>query len=677
MNIRFGLTSLLVALLGLLTGCPGSTGSSFSLGTLREVSLEQGKSVSVDVFVKRSGAVTPVNLSLDNSVALPPGLTVDITPPSTTYASKLKFTATAALLPGDYPVKIKGEDGTGTTNATITVKVASAPFNITPSSDVITVARGDSSEINISLSRTTGFTGAVTLTLEGAPAGVTAAFTPASLSGSTVQSKLKVTVARTAAVGDTAISIKATSGSSNQIKPLTLRIQLPPDPDFSVELSTPTLSFTTTAPQTATVTVRRVGGFDADILLSLEKSDGTPVPAGITPDFTPSNMKLADSTSTLKITLGSGIQNGSYALRIKGQAGTISRTVNLSLNVNIQPNFSVVVGGGSEQATIRQGKTGTVNFTASPVAGFTGQVNLRLRSQGGQPLPAGVTATIAPITFDATQSPIVRPFDISVSLDVQPGPFLLQLEGVPAAAPSEPARIATFTLVVKPETDPDFLLFLPSPAEYGDIRDNRFEFNISAGRLGGFSDPINVSVVDPPASFENIEIIPARLLNNASNDAVIRFTPRAAGTYGIRVRTESGGLVREGVMTIRVSDFNIGFENGQDLTGNRSVAPGGTGTLNVIRSVPFTPDVSLKLLAKNSSGVFVDAVTLPEIESVTFTPNNVLPGRSDTITPVSIMSIKVRSTATAKIIDMKLQGDATGVTGVQSRFATFKMAIQP
>ncbi len=69
--------------------------------------------------------------------------------------------------------------------------------------------RGSTAELTVTVARLAGFTGAITLSAEGLPAGVTAAFAPATVPGSSTTSTLALTASASATVGTVVATVRA------------------------------------------------------------------------------------------------------------------------------------------------------------------------------------------------------------------------------------------------------------------------------------------------------------------------------------------------------------------------------------------------------------------------------------------------------------------------------------
>jgi len=85
-----------------------------------------------------------------------------------------------------------------------------ADYTLSASPSSLTIVQGKSGTSTITVNPTNGFTGSVSLSASGMPAGVTASFNPTSTTGT---STLTLTVSSTAATGTSTITITGTSGS--------------------------------------------------------------------------------------------------------------------------------------------------------------------------------------------------------------------------------------------------------------------------------------------------------------------------------------------------------------------------------------------------------------------------------------------------------------------------------
>jgi hypothetical protein len=101
-------------------------------------------------------------------------------------------------------------------------------MSLTPSSAM--VAQGDHQSVTVNVDRNVGssaFTGAIVLTLDGAPTGVTGTFTPSTVPSASASSTLALNVASTVATGAYSLSVVGTSGSDTYSISLSLTVTAP------------------------------------------------------------------------------------------------------------------------------------------------------------------------------------------------------------------------------------------------------------------------------------------------------------------------------------------------------------------------------------------------------------------------------------------------------------------
>src|SRR6185436_1753354 len=125
-------------------------------------------------------------------------------------------------------VTVSGTSGTlvHTTPVTVTVTPIQTPdFSLAVSPTSLAVDRGANGTGTVTITRLNGFTGSVTLGASGLPAGVTAAFVPASTTGTS--SVVTFAASATATLGSAVVSINGTSGTLARSTPLSLTVTTP------------------------------------------------------------------------------------------------------------------------------------------------------------------------------------------------------------------------------------------------------------------------------------------------------------------------------------------------------------------------------------------------------------------------------------------------------------------
>ncbi len=232
----------------------------------------------------------------------------------------------ASLVVFSFAVACGGGKTTGVTppTGTPTVTVSTAASAVTASS----TAPGT---VGISIARAGGFVGAVTLSAENLPAGVTAAFGAATLASSVTSSTLTLTVGATAVAGVTPLTIRASgSGVTSSTVVVQLTVVVP-----SINLTA--ASATITSPQGASanvaLTLERLGGFTAAVNVVVEG-----LPANVAASFAPAAFATGVTASTLTIAVAASAAAGTTAITVRATgAGVADRTVVLQLTVQNAP----------------------------------------------------------------------------------------------------------------------------------------------------------------------------------------------------------------------------------------------------------------------------------------------------------------------------------------------------
>jgi len=265
---------------------------------------------------------------------------------------------------------------------TPTLEVAVSPASIN-------VASGGSGTSTATITRGGGFAGAADLTAS-APAGITVAFTPATIPIGSTTSDVSVSVGGTVTAGTHAVTITASSdGVSDATTTLSVVVVAPGAGSFSLAAAPASL----TAPaggaaQTSTITITRSAPFAGAVAFSASGA-----PAGMTTSFNPAS--ATGASTQLSVTAGASVANGTYPIVVRGTGtGVADATTNVAVTVTggtapgvtlaLNPTSLSVVAAGASAAT-----TATITRTG----GFTGNVNLAVTG-----MPSGMTATPNPAT---------------------------------------------------------------------------------------------------------------------------------------------------------------------------------------------------------------------------------------------------------------------------------------
>jgi hypothetical protein len=308
-------------------------------------------------------------------------------------------------------------------------------FSISASPASVTVTQGGTGGTStVTITRSGGFTGAVTLSATGQPAGVTVAFSPNPATGST--STATFTASSGATTGNFPVTLSGSGPGVSGTRTATVTLTVSPaqTPNFTLSASPAAVTVTQGGTGgTSTVTVTRTGGFTGAVTLS-----ATGQPAGVTVTFSPNPATGASSTATF--TASTTATTGNFPVTISGTNPNItgSRTTNVALTVNAPQtqDFSLAANPAAVGVT-QGGAAGTSSIAITRTGGFTGAVTLAATGQ-----PAGVIVTFSP--NPATGAASTATFTASATATT--GNFPVTISGT--AANITGARTTTVTLTV-------------------------------------------------------------------------------------------------------------------------------------------------------------------------------------------------------------------------------------
>jgi len=186
------------------------------------------------------------------------------------------------------------------------------------------VAAGGSGTVTLTSAASGGFDSAIKLAASGLPSGVTATFSPASITGSGVSS-VDLHVAATTRLGAYPITVTGTGGGLVRTAAVTLTVTAAPT--FSLSASAAKLSLTAGSSTRLTLSSTASGGFDFPIALSVSGQ-----PAGVTAGFTAASI-AAPGVVTLNVKAASTTAAGTYSLVITGIGGKVTKKLDVTLTV--------------------------------------------------------------------------------------------------------------------------------------------------------------------------------------------------------------------------------------------------------------------------------------------------------------------------------------------------------
>ena len=159
------------------------------------------------------------------------------------------------------------------------------------------------------------------------PSGVTAAFSPTSITGAGT-STLTFTASSTAAAGSYTITVTGTPASGTaKTTTLTLTVTAAVTGSFTISVS-PTSGYLDQGQSGyAVVTTKASGGFNSAITFS-----ATGIPSGVTGSFSPSSV-TGSGTTDFTLTVSKTAPTGTSTITIKGTGGGLTESTTLTFQV--------------------------------------------------------------------------------------------------------------------------------------------------------------------------------------------------------------------------------------------------------------------------------------------------------------------------------------------------------
>lgn len=308
---------------------------------------------------------------------VPQGVTASWSSSTVPYSVTLNLAASASAAPGTFTVTITGTSGSLSSKATINLTVSAAPgYTLSASPASVTVLEGGTGASAITVTPQNGFSGSVTFSVTGLPAGVTGSFSPAA---TTHTSTLTFSAAGNATPGTMTVTVTGTSGTTVGKTTIALTITAPPS--FTLSALPASLSVNPGGNGSSTITVNGQNGFNAAVGLS-----ASGLPAGVTASFGPNSTAMQ---STLTLSAASATAAGTATVTVTGASGSLTSKVTISLTITPPPSFTLSATPAS--LSVNPGTSGASTITINAQNGFGGTVALTASG-----LPAGVTASFAP-----------------------------------------------------------------------------------------------------------------------------------------------------------------------------------------------------------------------------------------------------------------------------------------
>jgi hypothetical protein len=369
---------------------------------------------------------------------------------------------------------------------------ATANFTISATPASQTAESGTSTSYTVTIAPVNGYTGTVSFSVSGLPAGATATFTPTSVTTSGSSTLAIATTAGTTPSGSYSLTITGTDGVLTHTATVTLVVS-----DFTISASPSSQSANQGTTANYTVTLTPLNGFSNTVSFTISG-----LPVGATATFTPASL-AGSGTSTLAITSTTSTPTGSYPLTVTGTDGILTHTTAITLVVTV-PDFSLSATPASQ--TIVSGQSTSYTATVAPLNGYTGTVSFSVSG-----LPAGATATFTPASVTTSGSSTMA---ISTTSGTTPaGNYVLTItasDGTLTHTADVNLSVTDFSVAATPSSQ---TIVVGASASY----------TVTTTALNGYTGTLNLSVTGLPP-FATASFNPTSIPGSGSSTLTVATT---------------------------------------------------------------------------------------------------------------------------------------------------------
>lgn len=306
------------------------------------------------------------------------------------------------------------------------------------------IAQGTSFTGTVSLGIEGNFTGKVDLSTPSGimPAGVTATFDPATISGAQT-SQMTLTASRNAAMGQGHLAFLGASPDFGFFWDTPLNVVAAAGQNFTLAASSASLVIPQGGSASITITVNPTGGFSDAVSLSVSGFGGLSGAFSANPTA---------QSSVLTIHVADWMPAAGYWLQFSGTSGAM--TARGLIFLRIVPTYSFDMEITPSPISVTAGGTGSGDVTITPHGTFNGNVDLTVSAE----LPEGISAHFSPDGTQTTSSLLISP-----SSTVAAGNYQFNVTG--ATAEEVLTRTVTVNVAAPAPADaPDFLITATPPS---------------------------------------------------------------------------------------------------------------------------------------------------------------------------------------------------------------------
>ncbi|PYU24036.1 MAG: hypothetical protein DMG30_09915 [Acidobacteria bacterium] len=278
----------------------------------------------------------------------------------------------------------------------------------------------------VTLTAQNGLNQAVTITCpNGLPAGAGCFSSQVVPSASGTSAAVNVVIVGTVPAGTYPFTITGTAGSVTHSVQATLMVGSGTTPDFSVSLTSPSVSSLQGQTASYAVNIASSNGFNQSVSITCAG-----LPSGATCASSPGSV-MAPGSATVTVAVPGTLAPGTYAFTITGTSGSTNHSQSAMLVVG---TINATVGPGTS-ATIAVGSSANFTVSLTSTNGSAGPVNL---SCGG--VPSGLNCMFSPSQVNVSPSSTAT---TTMTVTVTAKPVAASVYGSPEAWPN----LSTWSIV--------------------------------------------------------------------------------------------------------------------------------------------------------------------------------------------------------------------------------------
>ncbi len=360
---------------------------------------------------------------------------------------------------------------TTTQTPTLTLSSAQTALTLTP---------GQATQVKVSSAIAGGFNSAVTVSIAGAPAGLTATLSSAKLAApGSGDLTLSLTASKTLAYGTYALVITGQGGSLTS--KVTINVTVAAGGTFALGTTSNFFSVGQNYTGTLNLLVTASGGFNAPVAITIPGlPSGVSASASITPSGT------ATITVPLAIVASKTAATGVYGLMVTATGGGQTKTFPLQLTITGPKGCALA----SDPASITVQAGNALNFRVScgsVQGGFNSVLNLSMTTNK----PAGVT--IQQLNMQTVPGSSPATFAITSANTATPGSYTIQITG------TTPTGFSSTVSIPLTVTAPNTILVTSSAPSVTLKQGGTATVQITTRHSGTFSGAVSVWLAGLPA----------------------------------------------------------------------------------------------------------------------------------------------------------------------------------